>query len=56
MPRINDYDHALSIDKHDSNNEWVDSIKLEISQQHDHETYKDRTEPHSYPLRLRFEA
>ena len=41
IPRINDYDHALSIEKHDGNDKWDEYIKLEIDQQHDYETYKD---------------
>ena len=41
IPRSNDYEHALSIDKHDGNNKWAESIKLEIDQQHDYVTYKD---------------
>ena len=41
MPRNDDYDHALSIDKHNVNNEWAKAIKLESDQQHDYDFYKD---------------
>ena len=29
-PRNNDYEHALSLDKHNGNNKWAEAIKLEI--------------------------
>ena len=38
IPRSNDCEHASSIDKHNGNNKWAESIKLEIYQQHDHDT------------------
>ena len=41
IPLINDHEHALSIDKHNVNNKWAESIKLEIDQKHDYGTYKD---------------
>ena len=31
----------MSIEKHNGNNKWAEAIKLEIDQQHDHDTYKD---------------
>ena len=37
----NYYEHALSIVKHDGNNKWAESIKLETDQQHDCDTYRD---------------
>ena len=40
ITRINDHEHALSIDKHDGNNKMDESIKLETDQQHDCDTYK----------------
>ena len=40
ITRGNDYEHALSIDKHNGNNKWAESIKLETCQQHDYDTYK----------------
>ena len=44
MPRTNDYDHDLSIDKHDGNNKWAEAIKLEIDQKHAYDTCKDMGE------------
>ena len=41
ITRSNDYEHALSIDKHNVNNKWAESIKLETHEQHDYETYKN---------------
>ena len=41
MPRNNDYEYALSIDKHNGNNKWAEAIKLEIDQQYDCDTLKD---------------
>ena len=41
MPRNNDYDYALSIDKRNGNNKWADAICLEIEQQHECDTHKD---------------
>ena len=41
IPRNNDYDHALSIDKRNGNNKWSEAINLEIQQQHEHDTCKD---------------
>ena len=31
----------MSIDKHNVNNKWASTIKLEIDQQHDYETHKN---------------
>ena len=44
LPMDNDYDNALSIDKHNGNNKWAKAIKLEIYHQHDHDTCKDMGE------------
>ena len=41
MPRNNDYQHALSIDKNDGNNKYSEAFKLEIDRQHDYDAYKD---------------
>ena len=41
IPRNNDYDHALSIDKKNRNNKWSEAIHLEVQQQHEYDTYKD---------------
>ena len=41
FPRSNDYEHALSIDKNDGNNEWAESIELNIDQQHYCDTCKE---------------
>ena len=40
ISRSNDYEHTLSIDKHDGKDKWAEHIKLEIDQQHDYEAYK----------------
>ena len=37
----NDYEHDLSIDKHDGNNKCFEYIKLEIDQQQNYDTFKD---------------
>ena len=41
MPRNNDYEHALSIDKHNGDTKLADAIKLEIEQQHGYDNCKD---------------
>ena len=41
MTRNNDYDHVMSVDKKNVKHLWIDSIKLEIDQQHQHNTCKD---------------
>ena len=41
MPRNNDCDHALSINKRNGNNKWSEAIKLEIQQQHEYDACKD---------------
>ena len=41
VPRNNDYEHAVSIDKKNGNTKWADCIKLEIDQQHQCDTCKD---------------
>ena len=40
IPLSNDYEHALSIDEHDDDNKWAESIKLDIDQKNDHDNYK----------------
>ena len=40
MPRIDDYDHAVHVDKHNGNNKWAEATKLEIDQQHECFTYE----------------
>ena len=39
MSRNNDYERVLSIDKYNSNKKWAEAIKLDIDQQHEHDTY-----------------
>ena len=41
VPRNNDYEHALSIDKRNGGSKWADAIRLEIEQQHEYDTCKD---------------
>ena len=41
LPRNNDYDHAIELDKRNGNTLWRDAIKLEIDQQNDYDTYED---------------
>ena len=41
IARNNEYEHALSISKHNDNKKWAEAIKLEIDQQHDYEARKD---------------
>ena len=41
IPRNNDYEHDLSIYKHNSNKQWTEAIKIEIDQQHEYDTYKN---------------
>ena len=41
LPRNNDYNHAIELDKRNGNTLWRDSIKLEIDQQNDYSTYED---------------
>ena len=64
IPRNNNYERALSIDKHNGNKKQAEAIKLEIDQQHDYNTCKDmgksspprRLQVNPSPLRLRCEA
>ena len=41
MPRNNDYEHALYIDKHNENNRWTEYIELETQQHHENYTCKN---------------
>ena len=41
MARNNDYEHTLSIYKHNANNKWAEVIKIEIDQQHEYDTYNN---------------
>ena len=34
MPRNNDYDHTVSMDKKNGENAWAEFVKLEIDKQH----------------------
>jgi hypothetical protein len=36
-----DHNHAIRLDQHNGNTKWQDSIKLEMNQLHEYETFKD---------------
>ena len=52
LPRNNDYEYILELDKRNRNSKQRDAVKLELEQQQDYDTYEDlglnRKSPSSY--------
>jgi hypothetical protein len=47
---LRDYNHAICLDQHNGSTRWQDSIRLEMNQLHEYETFKDHE--HKDPVSL----